>query len=259
MACEKILLVEDDPDLRETCACALSKEGYQVVVARDGPEGLQRAREERPSLAVIDIFMPGMSGIELCQSLRNTSGVSNIPILFSTGGADITDKATGFAVGGDDYLTKPYDMRELVIRVRALLRRASEGWRASEPAELAVGTLRLDRSSYTVTTADRKVLLTPTESQLLYFLMSHPGHVFSSAELLEKVWGYPPRAGSKSLVRAHILNIREKIEPVPSRPWYLISVGRSGYTVGGVSPDARGQPVKVGTTRLSMQPTAVGG
>ena len=259
MACEKILLVEDDPDVRETCACALSNEGYQVVVARDGTEGLQRAREERPSLAVIDVYMPGMSGLELCKSLRNTSGVSNIPILFSTGGADITDKAAGFAVGGDDYLTKPFDLRELVIRVRALLRRASAGWRAYEPSELTVGALRMDRSSYTVTTAERTALLTPTESQLLYFLMSHPGCVFSSAVLLEKVWGYPPGAGTRSLVRAHILNIREKIEPVPSRPWYLVSVGRSGYTVGGRRGDTYGQPVKLGARMLPLQPATVAG
>jgi len=232
MTHERILVVDDEAEVRTLCARALTREGYEVLAARNGAEALQRAREERPNLLIVDIVMPEMNGIELCQRMRTTPGLSGLPVLFLTGKQDITDKAVGFAVGADDYLTKPFDIRELLMRVRALLRRASPTWPESEPRDLIVGELRLDRSKRTITTPEKTVPLTPMEFNLMYYLMSHPGQVHSSAELLQDVWGYPLSVGAGNLVRAHIKNIREKIEPDPSTPRYIRTVRRHGYIVG---------------------------
>lgn len=231
MTLERILIVDDEPQVRAMCAQALTGEGYDVLVARNGSDALQRAREESPQLAIIDVVMPGMDGIELCRSLRSTSGLSHLPILFLTAKRDITDKAAGYAVGGDDYLTKPFDIRELVMRVRALLRRASPTWFESEPRELTAGELRLDCNRFTVTTPEKTALLTPREFELMYYLMKYPGQVHSSEKLLQRVWGYPDSVGSSDLVRRHIKNIREKIEPDPSTPRYILTVRHHGYVL----------------------------
>jgi len=232
MTLERILIVDDEPQVRAMCAQALTGEGYDVMVARNGSDALQRAREESPQLAIIDVIMPGMDGIELCRSLRSSDGLSNLPILFLTAKGDITDKATGYAVGGDDYLIKPFDIRELLMRVRALLRRASPTWLESEPRELTAGELRLDCSRFTVASPEKTALLTPREFELMYYLMKHPGQVHSSEKLLQRVWGYPDRVGSSDLVRRHMKNIRDKIEPDPSAPHYIRTVRRHGYIVG---------------------------
>jgi len=231
MARPKILVVDDEPQVRALCLQALAGEGYEVLVARNGADALQRVREARPNLAIIDVLMPGMDGIELCRSMRAVPDLSSLPILFLTAKKDITDKAAGFAVGADDYLTKPFDIRELVMRVRALLRRASPTWTESESGELIVGELRLDHGKRTITTPQKTVLLTPVEYDLMYYLMSHSGQVHSSAELLQEVWGYPEGMSSKDLVRHHIKNIRKKIEPDPSAPRYIRTVPRHGYIV----------------------------
>lgn len=227
-----ILVVDDDHGVVKTLRRTLVMEGYQVSVAYDGHDALLHAQQEAPDMAVIDIIMPGMNGIELCQRLRATPGLSNIPILFLTAKYEITDKAEGFGAGADDYLTKPFDIRELVMRVRALLRRASPTWQEFEPKELVVGELRLDRHKFTITTPEKTVLLTPVEFDLLSYLMSHPGRVFSPDKLLQTVWGYPPGTGSSDLVRVHIKNVREKIEPAPSSPCYIRTIPRHGYIVG---------------------------
>jgi DNA-binding response OmpR family regulator len=227
-----ILVVDDDFTVAKTEERALVMEGYRVSVAHDGHEALQIARRETPDLAVIDIVMPGMSGIELCQRLRGAPGLSAIPVLFLTAKSEITDKAEGFGAGADDYLTKPFDVREFVMRVRALLRRATLTWQGSEPSDLVAGGMRLDRRKFTVTTREKTALLTPVEFDLLSFLMSHPGQVFSPSRLLQSVWGYPSDTGSNDLVRVHIKNIREKIEVDPSSPCYVRTVSHHGYTVG---------------------------
>ncbi len=228
---QHVLVVDDDYTVVETVKRALIMEGYRVSVAHDGRDALQFARQDMPDLAIVDIVMPGMSGIELCQRLRTAPGLSAIPVLFLTAKQEITDKARGFSAGADDYLTKPFDLRELTMRVKALLRRAALTWQGSEPGELAVGKLRLDRRKFTVTTPEKSVLLTPVEFDLMSYLMSHPGQVFSPAKLLQAVWGYPPEVGSGDLVRVHIKNIREKIEPDPASPHYLRTVSHHGYTM----------------------------
>lgn len=228
---KRILVVDDQIDVVNLCKRALLMEGYQVLVAYNGVEALRLVEKERPDLAIIDILLPGLDGVELCKSIRATPGLSDLPVLFLTGKHDITDKAVAFSAGADDYLTKPFDVRELLMRVHALLRRTSPTWAKSQPRELVVGNLRLDCHSFRLSTPEKTVLLTPVEFELLYYMMSHPGQVFSSERLLREVWGYPPGIGSSDVVRAHIKNIRDKIEPSSSRPRYIRTVGRHGYTL----------------------------
>lgn len=228
----RVLIVDDEPGIRALCARVLSREGYQVMLASSGDEGLRRLEAEGADLAIIDVMMPGRSGIDVCEAIRHTDGISAVPVLFLTARDDIADKAAGFAVGGDDYLTKPFDVRELVMRVRALLRRQPAAPARCETVELSVSGLKLDPRRQVATTREGTARLTPMETSLLAHLMSEPGCVFSSEGLLRQVWGYPPGSGSKALVRAHVRNIRAKIEPDPANPRHLVSVGRSGYRVG---------------------------
>ncbi len=231
MSCKRILVVDDEAQVRALCAHALTEEGFQVLVARNGHDALQRANETTPSLAIIDVMMPEMDGIELCRSFRSSPKFSNLPILFLTAKGDITDKAAGYAVGADDYLTKPFDIRELVMRVRALLRRASPTWTRSNHREIRVGELRLNRATFTLSTPEKTVALTPVEADLMHYLMRHPGQLHSPKKLLVEVWRNPADVGSEDVVRQHIKNIRHKIEPDPSVPRYIRTVRPHGYTV----------------------------
>jgi two-component system alkaline phosphatase synthesis response regulator PhoP len=231
MSYERILVVDDEAQVRALCVHALTEEGYQVVVARNGYDALERAEETTPSLAIIDVMMPDMDGIELCRSFRSIPRFSSLPILFLTARGDITDKAAGYAVGADDYLTKPFDIRELVMRVRALLRRASPTWRQSDHHELKVGDLRLNRATFTLSTPEKSVALTPVETDLMHYLMTHPGLLHSPKKLLVQVWRNPEDVGSEDVVRQHIKNIRHKIEPDPAKPRYIRTVRPHGYTV----------------------------
>lgn len=230
---KRILVVDDNPEIINICRRALVSDGYQVLAAHDGTEALQVATREEPDLAIIDIVMPGVDGVQLCQSLRALRGLDTIPVLFLTGKSDITDKAAAYAVGADDYLTKPFDIRELLMRVRALLRRAAMVSTVSaRPAELIVGDLRLDCRSFSLSTPEKTVPLTPVEFDLMYYMMSKPGKVHTSESLLAAVWGYPEGSGSTDVVRAHIKNIRDKIEPNRAEARYIRTVGRHGYCVG---------------------------
>lgn len=235
-----ILIVEDDRDVAETVERALRLAGYETMVAYRGADALTMIRQRKPDLAVLDIIMPGMSGIDVCRHMREMPGFSDIPVLFLTGRGTIADKIEGFEAGADDYLTKPFDLRELELRVRALLRRAHPEKMATPSEILRVGDLELDCRSFQLRTPHTSVLLTPVEFELVHFLMRHPDHVFSADQLLQEVWGYPPGTGMPDLVRVHVKNIRDKIEPNPHQPIYLRNILRRGYTI---SSNAAGFPV----------------
>ena len=228
---QAVLVVDDDEDVAETIERTLRRAGYEVHVAYRGADALEIARRESPGLIVLDIMMPGMSGIEVCRHLRANPNFLSTPILFLTAKGEIADKIEGFEAGADDYLTKPFDLRELELRVRALLRHSQPDTEGISPDRIEVGPLVLDCRSYHLLTPDRKVLLTPVEFELLHFLMRNPGKVYSAEQLLQKVWGYPPGTGMPDLVRVHIKNIREKIEPAPRNPKYLRNILRHGYTI----------------------------
>ncbi len=229
MAC--IHVVDDEPDVVWAVERGLVRRGHQVVVAHSGLQALELVRRQRPDLIILDILMPGMDGLEVCRRLRTDPTLASVPILFLTAKGEIEDVIRGFEAGGDDYLSKPFDLRELYARVEALLRRSRPLPGQERPSKLVVGDLSLDLRTFTLTVKGRTVQLTPVEFDLLLCLMSHAGEVFSSERLLQEVWGYPAGTGDPATVRWHIKNLRAKIEPDPSNPIYIKTIPRYGYTV----------------------------
>ena len=227
-----ILVVDDDVDVAETVARTLQRAGHEVIVSYRGADALQAAQERHPDLIVLDIRMPGLNGIEVCRLLRGSPGLSRVPVLFLSAKSEVADRLEGFEAGADDYITKPFDLRELELRVKALLRR-TQPTEAVAPDQVRVGDMVLNCRTFELNTPGTTALLTPVEYDLVLFLMRHPGQVFSAAHLLQEVWGYPPGMGTTDLVRVHIKNIRDKIEANPQRPKYLRNIPRRGYAVFG--------------------------
>jgi DNA-binding response OmpR family regulator len=208
-----ILVVDDEPTLRETLAEALDADGFRVVTAADGREALARFREHRPDLVVLDLMLPELSGVEVCRILRQESGV---PILMLTAKSSEIDKVLGLELGADDYVTKPFSLRELTARIHALLRRteqpAPEG-----PASVGLGDLTVDLAGHRLLRDGVAVPLKPKVFELLAFLLRHPGQVFSREQLLENVWGYD-YAGETRTVDVHVHWLRTAIEPDAAAP-----------------------------------------
>lgn len=229
-----ILLADDERDLVWAVQHSLRHDGYQVLAAYDGTEALALARRQSPDLIVLDIGMPGLDGLEVCRKLRQDPTLCAIPVLFLTARSSIEDRISGLDEGGDDYLVKPFDLGELKARIRALLRRdssaaAKEGGAEGGGSLLSVGGLTLDLKTCQIRVADRTEQLTPTEFELCYYLMTHPGEAFASNQLLKRVWDYTPQTADPSLVRGHVKNLRAKIEPDPEHPVYIRSIPRHGY------------------------------
>jgi DNA-binding response OmpR family regulator len=231
-----ILVVDDEQDLVWALQHALCAEGYEVLTACDGVQALAVARRHRPDLVVLDIAMPGLNGLHVCQELRQDPAAAAIPILFLTVRSDIEQRVKGLDAGSDDYLVKPFDVRELKARIRALLRRnrssSSQGAGAVvHDLALTVGSLTLDRRTRQVHVGEKTAQLTPAEFDLLDYLMVHPGEVFSADQLLQLVWGYLPTTAEVGLVRWHIKNLRAKIEADPEHPLYICNLPRHGYVL----------------------------
>lgn len=229
MAC--IYVVDDEKDLTWALEKSLSHEGYQVVAINDGLEALRLMRRRRPDLVILDVVMPQMDGVEVCRRLRADPILSAIPILFLTVQETVEQKIEGFEAGCDDYLAKPFDLTELKLRIKALLHRSKLSSPDAPPAHLTVGSLTLDLRTFRVSAEEKTALLTPTEFDLLYSLMGHAGEVVSCQTLLREVWGYPSGTGDPAMVRWHVRKLREKIEPSPGNPIYILTVPRHGYTV----------------------------
>ena len=227
---QTILVIDDDELVSRTLQRALKLYGYQVMVAHSGAEGLQLARRYRPDLLVLDVIMPGTDGYQVCRQVRGDPILRDLPILFVTAKGKDEDKIEGFQAGGDDYLSKPFNMQELQLRITAILRRAGEKQRVTNNRRrISVGEVELDTRTFKVTTRAGTCLLTNVQFDLLYHLMSNAGQVFTSQQLLQDVWDYPRDAGSPELVRAHIKNLRNKIEPEPKQPMYICTVQGHGY------------------------------
>ena len=225
-----ILIVDDDIDVADTIKRSLFNKGHVVNVVYNGIEALESTRQKKPDLIILDVVMPHMDGVEVCRRLRQDIQTADIPILFLTAMGRLDDKLKGFEAGADDYLTKPFDIQELEVRARALLRRTLSPAQA-EPDVLTSGGLSLNRRTYEIRAGSQASLLTPIEFELLYYLMSHPGEVFSSEKLLQEVWEYPAGTGDPALVRMHIKNVRDKIEQNPRQPRFLCTVSRHGYKI----------------------------
>ena len=228
---ETVLVVDDERPVALSIERSL-RQAYQVRVANSAGEAFRIARRVRPDLIILDVMMPGMDGIQFCRELRSDAALKSIPILFLTARGRIEDKLAGLEAGGDDYLTKPFDVRELLLRVSAILRRTGPADRPETRAEeISVGDLTLNCNNYQLTTAEKTVLLTPVEFDLMHHLISHPNQVFSGERLLRELWDYPSDTGSPDLVRMHIRNLRLKIEPDTRKPRYILTVPRHGYTI----------------------------
>jgi len=219
-----ILVVDDEPTLRETLAEALDADGFRVVTAADGREALLRFREHRPDLIVLDLMLPELSGVEVCRIVRQESGV---PILMLTAKSSEIDKVLGLELGADDYVTKPFSLRELSARIRALLRRIEQP-SVEGPAMVALGDLTVDLAGHRLLRDGVPVPVKPKVFELLAFLLRHPGQVFSREQLLEHVWGYD-YAGETRTVDVHVHWLRTAIEPEPATPSYVQTVRGVGY------------------------------
>jgi len=230
----RILIVDDEKDLVWAMRYGLKDEGYEVIAAYDGLEAIAAARLCRPDLVILDIIMPRLDGLKVCRRLRRDPSLASVPILFLTLLGEIEDRVAGLNEGGDDYLVKPFDLRELKARVKALLRRGQSPLNGEPRAEgkrqlLVVGPVDLNTRTCKVCIGEKTRQLTPVEFNLLHHMMLYPGEVFSTKQLLEQVWGYPPGTADPSLVRWHIKNLRAKIEPDPAHPVYIRTVHLQGY------------------------------
>lgn len=232
---ERILVVEDDPTLQETLAYTLTRQGYIVDIAGDGQTAIESARENTPDLVVLDIMLPVLDGFEVCRILRQESNVS---ILMLTARDDEIDRVIGLEMGADDYLTKPFSMRELLARVKAQLRRVrldreAIGSLAGQDREiLHFGNLILDLARREVKVNEAPISLKPKEFELLLFLAKHRGQVLTRELILERVWGWDFHGGSRT-VDVHIRWLREKIEFDPAQPDRIITVRGAGYRFEG--------------------------
>jgi two-component system OmpR family response regulator len=231
MADTKVLIVEDDPNLLATLKYNLQKDGYDAVTAVDGAEALETARKEKPDIIILDIMLPVMNGFEVCRILRKEM---TVPILMLTAKTDEMDKIVGLEIGADDYMTKPFSMRELLARVRAMVRRTrmTVAETADDKAVLRIKELEIDPARHNATLRGNFLDLTPKEFDLLAFLARNKGFVFNREQLLEKVWGYD-YAGDTRTVDVHIRWLRQKIEINPRKPEYLITVRGTGYKMEG--------------------------
>jgi DNA-binding response OmpR family regulator len=219
-----ILVIEDDPSIQRGLHEALSEEHFNVLSAADGEKGYQLAKRERVALIILDLMLPNKNGKEICRDLRN-EGVQT-PILMLTSKKQEADKVLGLEIGADDYMTKPFSLRELIARVKALLRRQVEIH--SAVTETQFGDMHVDFAKQEATRGKKKLKLTTKEYQLLKYFVEHEGKVISRAMLLDDVWGYDVTPTTRT-VDNYILSLRKQIEAVPSKPKHLLTVHTSGY------------------------------
>lgn len=220
----RILVVDDDPTVVEVITGYLHRAGHTTVVASDGGIGLQLAHQLGPDLIVLDLGLPGIGGIEFCRRLR---GTSSTPVIMLTALGEEEDRLRGLEAGADDYLTKPFSPRELVMRVQSVLRRTMAMPPQQAAAPRRAGDLVVDQNARVATKAGRELTLTNKEFELLAYLIDHPGQVFRRDELMREVWSHD--IGDASTVTVHVRRLREKIEDNPSRPLVLVTVWGVGY------------------------------
>jgi DNA-binding response OmpR family regulator len=222
---QTVLVVDDEAAIAEAVRARLSSEGFRVLVAGDGPQALELAASERPDLVVLDLMLPGMDGLEVCRRLQHDRWV---PVLMLTAKTEEADKVAGFAVGADDYLTKPFSLRELAVRVKAILRRVERiaSTPSSDPIEK--DGLSVDPARRKVTVDGADVHLTPLEFEILHALVREPGVVFTREQLMDSVWGYRDYAGGR-VVDSHVARIRRKLGEDGAEPRFVRTVHGVGY------------------------------
>lgn len=226
---KKILVADDDGKVVDVMKLYLERDGYQVLTAGDGRSTLLTVREKHPDLVLLDLMMPELDGLDVCRLLRTES---TVPIIMLTARTTENDRVLGFDLGADDYVTKPASPREVVARVRAVLRRVAEKEAERGPRQLCLGSLLVDFRRHEAKIAEERVPLTPTEFKLLKVLATEPGRAFSRTELVDQVLG-AGYEGFERTIDAHVKNLRRKIEPDPSHPQFLLAVFGVGYRLEG--------------------------
>ncbi|MGA7315524.1 MAG: response regulator transcription factor [Silvibacterium sp.] len=224
----KILVVEDEPNMVAGLRDNFEFEGYEVITARDGVEGLQRALEESPDLVVLDVMMPRLSGLEVCRQLRAKR--ASIPIIMLTARGQEVDKVVGLELGADDYVTKPFSIRELLARVKAILRRTAVV--PKDKDQHSFGDVEVDLQRCRVLRSGKALDISSTEFDLLKYFICHPGETLSRDRLLEEVWGYDNYPTTRT-VDTHLVRLRQKLEPDPEQPQYFLTVHGTGYRFVG--------------------------
>jgi phosphate regulon transcriptional regulator PhoB len=220
------LIIEDDRDIVELVRYNLAADGFEVHAASDGSAGLAQLRKSPPNLLLLDLMLPKMSGLEICKEIRRDSSLNRLPILMLTARGEEADRVIGLEMGADDYVTKPFSPRELVARVKVLLRRSEPLGDVNRPVE--IGKLHIDPSSYRVTRAGKLLALSTLEFRLVYYLATRPNRVFTRDQILDAVWGTDRFVTPRS-VDVYIRRLREKIEVDPENPAYLKTVRGAGY------------------------------
>jgi two-component system alkaline phosphatase synthesis response regulator PhoP len=225
-AMKKVLVIEDDKDIVELVRYNLEKDGFQVLASGDGATGLAQIRKSTPDLLVLDLMLPKLSGLEICKEVRKDVSLNRLPVLILSAKGEEADRVVGLELGADDYVTKPFSPRELVARVKALLRRADPGAPSEKPIE--IGPLRIDPAAYRVTRGGKSVPMSTLEFRLLYFLAARPNRVFTRDQLLDGVWGTERFVTPRS-VDVYVRRLREKVEADPQRPLYMKTIRGAGY------------------------------
>jgi DNA-binding response OmpR family regulator len=227
-----ILVVDDEPTLRETLVDALEADGFRVVAAADGRQAIERFRADKPDLVLLDLMLPELSGIEVCRIIRRESGV---PIVMLTAKDSELDKVVGLELGADDYVTKPFSMRELSARIRALFRRSDQQAGEPLPPMVDLGRVQVDLAGHRLLRDGEPVPIKPKAFELLAYLLGHPGHAFTRDQLLEHVWGYD-YGGETRTVDVHVYWLRSEIEEDPASPRLIETVRGVGYVFRRPAP-----------------------
>ena len=235
---EKILVIEDEVDILEVLEYTLSREGFRVLSTRDGEDGVYLARKDAPRLVLLDLMLPGLNGIDVCRRLKADPVTQELPIIMVTAKGEESDIVLGLGVGADDYITKPFSPKELEARIATILRRVGRGNAEVESREmptgqgvLCLGDLVVDTNRRQVTRAGERINLTYTEFSLLELLFREPGRVVPRAEILEQLWGYPPRRSADlRVVDVYVARLRGKLEPDPRNPELILTVRGIGYS-----------------------------
>jgi DNA-binding response OmpR family regulator len=222
----KIMVADDDRDMVDMLSYWLKGRGYDVIRAFDGEQAIKRWRETLPDLVILDVQMPKLDGFEVCRQMRSET---NSMVLILTAFDREDDEVRGLELGADDYLRKPFTPRQLLARIKAILRRSTNGHGAANTSVVTVGPVSLDAMRHEITREGDKVRLTPTESRLLHLLMTHTGQVLTTDMIIERVWGYD-EAGDSGLVKTHIRHLRQKVEPDSNNPQFIMTVPGVGYT-----------------------------
>ncbi len=255
MTLAHILVIEDDYIVARTIERCLQHQDFQITLVSRGDKGLHAARQNRPDLIILDIIMPDMDGYAVCRAIRADAWLAHVPVLLLTAKVKTQDKINGFKAGADDYLCKPFNLDELILRVKAILRRtqntptnsteslsekiSKESKEQTPPFCMALGDFTLNTHTYELHTPCKgKIRLTPLQYDLLYHLMTHPDEAFTPARLLDEVWDYPSGKGSPDLVRMHIKTLRERIEENPASPRFLCTIPGQGYVIQSAIPES---------------------